>query len=182
MGTLLTGFVVVALFRGDRLFPPRGATASGLDSSASGASPEGFSRIGNWLYGDRINKIDDTRSPTAFLQSRDHASTLALHCRGIGPITVSVHMTEDLGGSAPNRRVRYRFDTEPHYSRVWHYLRGAVLEYDPFENNRLIEQLTKATRFVFEAVAHDDRGVQAEFELTGADRALARLIQACRPS
>jgi len=142
------------------------------------------SGAGEWRVSVVTNPIDDSRTITAILAAESGRSTfgdpvgLVVRCRS-GELNVYLNWSSYLGREA---RVTSRVGSQEANTRRWSLSTDAQASFLPGNQVAVadwIRALASVDRFVAQVTPYNSSPITAVFDVTGAERATADLLQTC---
>lgn len=166
------------------LFGLIGGTVSG-ESIATGSANEA-AIIGSWHFSTDMDPIDDTRSST--IEVKSDGNDFRLQCDKQGPGSIYPLFGSDryLGGRGADydrRALTVRFDSEPAVTEDWIYKGEIAFLHPRLDANRarnVVGRIASSRKLAIRAITYDGQFVDALFELTGSEAAVAKLRESCK--
>jgi hypothetical protein len=153
-------------------------------ATAAPLAPTASVSTSKWHIEDQLSQLDDAQTFTADLDSTNmlrgdvgspEAATLFVQCDD-GELNVYVAWPPFMGSE--DRKVRWKFDTDAVTGQTWtgSVLGTATFTPKPYE---FVARLAGAKRLVIDAPLLQQDDVEAVFDTTGADKAVAAALAAC---
>jgi len=143
-----------------------------------GAAGE-IQRFGDWTYYRSKDKITDKYTYAIYVASGE--KFLAMKCDEPGPESVYVGFlsNETLGGGREQRQLIFRIDQDQPIERQWVYDANIAEEFDHSSVLVMEDRLKSAHRIIIRAYTSTGDQVDAEFKVSGASEAIAKITEVC---
>ena len=145
---------------------------------------KGEQKLGSWTFSSEADPMSDHRSSS--LEVQNGGKSFSFQCDAPGPGSIYPIFGSDQylggdGGGYGRRKFMLRFDADQPLSPTWVY-KGpiAFIPHDHAQALALMKRAVTAQKLAVRAITYESGFVDAEFQLTGSEAALTKLVEACQ--